>query len=90
MNQHDATGTEQETEDAVSPAILREKLIDALTPGYQAEFDPDEADQVGAFVEDALSEEDAAESSIDACLDTEPDLIAATIPAAANDGEFGS
>jgi hypothetical protein len=50
---------------------------------------------VGAFVEDALSEEDAAESSIDACLDVESDLIAATMPAAtrpvaANDGEFGS
>jgi hypothetical protein len=88
MNQHDATGPEKETEDAVSLAVLREKLIDALTPGFQAEFGPDEADQAGAFVEDALSEEDAAESSIDACLDAAPDLIAATMPAAANDGEF--
>jgi hypothetical protein len=44
---------------------LREKLLDAMTPGYQAEFDPDEAEQAGAFVEDALSEQDAAESDID-------------------------
>jgi hypothetical protein len=44
---------------------LREKLIDAQTPGYQAEFDPEEAERAGAFVEDALSEEDAAASHID-------------------------
>jgi hypothetical protein len=51
-----------------------EKLDDALNPGYQAEFDPDEAEQAGAFVEDALSERDAAESAID--------LVDATAPAA--------
>jgi hypothetical protein len=44
---------------------LRDKLIDAQTPGYQAEFDPEEAERAGAFVEDALSEEDAAASHID-------------------------
>lgn len=44
---------------------LREKLTDAQTPGYQAEFDPEEAERAGAFVEDALSEEDAADSSAD-------------------------
>ena len=44
---------------------LREKLIDAQTPGYQAEFDPEEAERAGAFVEDALSEDDAAASQID-------------------------
>ena len=53
---------------------LREKLLDAMTPGYQAEFDPDEAEQAGAFVEDALSEQDAAESDVD--------LVEATAPAA--------
>jgi hypothetical protein len=53
---------------------LREKLLDAMTPGYQAEFDPDEAEQAGAFVEDALSEQDAAESDID--------LVDTTAPAA--------
>ena len=44
---------------------LRKKLTDAQTPGYQAEFDPDEAERVGAFVEDALIEEDAADSNAD-------------------------
>lgn len=44
---------------------LREKLTDAQTPGYQAEFDPEEAERAGAFVEDALSEEDAADSNAD-------------------------
>ncbi|HEX8883248.1 MAG TPA: protein TraD [Noviherbaspirillum sp.] len=46
-------------------AALRDKLTDILTPGYAAEFDPDEAEQAGAFVEDALSLEDAAESCLD-------------------------
>ena len=50
---------------ANAAGALREKLLDAMTPGYQAEFDPDEAEQAGAFVEDALSEQDAAESDID-------------------------
>ena len=45
--------------------IVEEKLADAQTPGFQAEFDPDEAELAGAFVEDALSEQDAAESSSD-------------------------
>lgn len=51
---------------------LREKLIDAQTPGYQAEFDPEEAERAGAFVEDALTEDEAAASHID--------LIDATAP----------
>ena len=59
---------------ANAAGALREKLLDAMTPGYQAEFDPDEAEQAGAFVEDALSEQDAAESDID--------LVDATAPAA--------
>ena len=46
-------------------AALREKLADAEVPGYQAEFDPDEAERAGAFVEDAMSEQDALESTID-------------------------
>ena len=41
------------------------KLIDAQTPGYEAEFSPEEAEFVGAFVEDALSESDAKKSSLD-------------------------
>ncbi len=42
-----------------------EKLADALTPGYQAEFDPAEAEMVGAFAEHALSESDALASTHD-------------------------
>ena len=34
---------------ATADAALREKLTDALIPGYQAEFDPDEAEKVGHF-----------------------------------------
>lgn len=44
---------------------LREKMDDALTPGYQVEFDPYEAEKAGAFVEDALVEQDALDSDID-------------------------
>ena len=51
---------------ASAAAALREKLTDVLTPGFEAEFDPDEAEQAGAFIEDALSAQDAAESSLDA------------------------
>lgn len=50
---------------AAAAAALREKLTDALTPGYQVEFDPDEADRAGAFAEDALSESDAFASTDD-------------------------
>jgi len=52
-------------DNAAAVGALREKLNDAATPGYQAEFDPEEAERVGAFIEDALSEQDAAESGDD-------------------------
>lgn len=48
-----------------SNAATREKMTDILTPGYQAEFDPLEAENVGAFFEDAMSEKDALESTDD-------------------------
>ena len=50
---------------AAGATALREKLADALTPGYQAELDPEEAERAGAFHESALTEEDAAESTDD-------------------------
>lgn len=58
------------TDDAVAgyaDEIIRQKLIDAEVPGAVVEFDPDEADRAGAFVEDALSEQDArdAEEGLD-------------------------
>jgi hypothetical protein len=51
-------------------ALMYEKFRDALTPGLHIEFDPDEAHQVGAFVEDALSLDEASDS----CLDSEERL----------------
>ena len=45
--------------------VLVNKLDDARIPGFEAEFDPDEAERAGAFLEDALSEADALDSCID-------------------------
>ena len=42
-----------------APDTVSEKLDDIMTPGFQAEFDPEEAESAGAFSEDALSEDDA-------------------------------
>ena len=50
---------------ASAAAALREKLTDILTPGYEVEFDPDEAEEAGAFAEGALSLEDALDSCVD-------------------------
>ena len=47
---------------AADNALIIEKLTDALTPGLRIDFDPDEAMQAGAFLEDALTEIDAFES----------------------------
>lgn len=41
------------------------KLADLTVPGFQVPLDPDEAEWAGAFAEEALSEEDALESSVD-------------------------
>jgi hypothetical protein len=45
--------------------VVAEKFGDAETPGFQAEFAPDEAARAGAFKEDALSESDALQSTSD-------------------------
>lgn len=42
--------------------LVMEKLRDANIPGAVVEFDPDEAEMAGCFIETALSEEDALES----------------------------
>lgn len=44
---------------------VHQKLADAQTSGYQAEFDPAEAEAAGAFIEDALTETDALDSAHD-------------------------
>lgn len=49
--------------------VLRQKVLDLDIPGVEVAFDPDEAEQLGAFSEDALNEEDARESVIDLTLD---------------------
>ena len=46
--------------------LATSKLHDALTPGFAAEFSPEEAEMAGAFREDALSEADAFDSALDA------------------------
>lgn len=45
--------------------VVAVKLLDAMVPGAVVDFDPDEAERIGAFNEDALNEADALESTID-------------------------
>lgn len=49
----------------VTREVVIEKMRDAETPGFWAEFSPDEAELAGAFEEDALSLEDAIATDID-------------------------
>ncbi len=51
--------------------ILNQKLAAALHAGCIVEFDPDEAEHVGAFADDAITMEDALEST--------PDLLDETL-----------
>ncbi|PXW83271.1 hypothetical protein C8R34_12911 [Nitrosomonas sp. Nm84] len=51
--------------------VITDKLLDAEIPGFQAEFDPLEAQMLGAFTEDALSEQDALDSTIDHVAEVE-------------------
>lgn|GEM_PF-1065419 len=60
-----SSNTEIEIETKPTDAVI-EKLSDAETaPGFEVEFDPDEAEKAGAFEEDAISESDALDSSVD-------------------------
>lgn len=69
MNQKNVSEQVLTVNDETNAAkALAEKLVDALTPGFHVEFDPDEASTVGAFIEDALSEEDATQSSFDGVI----------------------
>lgn len=49
--------------------VVAVKLLDAMVPGSVVDFDPDEAERIGAFNEDALNEADALESTIDSTSD---------------------
>mgnify|MGYP001164230773 CR=1 FL=1 len=54
-----------ETDNPDIQEVITDKLLDAEIPGFQAEFDPLEAERLGAFKEDALSEQDALDSTND-------------------------
>ena len=58
-------GEKSKDDNEIQNQVIEEKLIDAETPGFQAEVDPDEAEKLGAFAEDALSEADALDSTSD-------------------------
>ncbi|BCA95189.1 hypothetical protein TUM19329_15500 [Legionella antarctica] len=45
--------------------VISEKLEDLVIPGFLVEVSPIEADIMGAFVEDALSEVEALEAAYD-------------------------
>ena len=45
--------------------VIAEKLDDLVIPGFLVEVSPIEADIMGAFVEYALSEEEAMEAAYD-------------------------
>ena len=55
----------------IQEQVIQEKLLDAEIPGFQAEFDPLEAQMLGAFTEGALSEQDALDSTIDHIAEVE-------------------
>ena len=55
----------------IQEQVIQEKQLDAEIPGFQAEFDPLEAERLGAFKEDALSEEVALDSTIDHTAEVE-------------------
>ena len=60
----------REEEEAVRAAYTRPDEATTLresvsVPGLEVEFDPEEAEQCGAFMENALSEEEAADASQD-------------------------
>jgi len=57
--------TKKPSEKEIFEQVLREKTLDADIPGFMVECSPEEAEALGAFEEDALSEVDALESACD-------------------------
>lgn len=51
--------------EGIDADVLRAKLEDMETPGFEVAFDPDEADALGAFREDALTYDEAIEAAWD-------------------------
>ena len=63
MDNKDPIPTKEQL-DAIDALAIKAKFMD-IVPGVAIEFDPEEADQMGAFEEDAMSLEDAIEASSD-------------------------
>ena len=62
-------GSNDSTDDLeIIDQVIKEKLLDAETLGFEVEFSPDEADVMGAFEETALTEKEAMDSVIDQLL----------------------
>ena len=49
----------------IASDILADKLLDAAVPGFFSECNPEEAEAMGAFSENALTEDDALIASFD-------------------------
>lgn len=49
--------------------VIAQKVLDLNIPGHEVSFDPEEAEALGAFVEDALDEQTARDASIDLTAD---------------------
>jgi type IV secretion system protein VirB1 len=56
--------SEAENLENIDPLEIKLSLLNTV-PGLVIEMDPDEAEKLGAFEEDALSFEDALEGTID-------------------------
>lgn len=66
MNFSTQTRSPDEDERAATLEVALQKLQDAYnTPGLVVSMDPDEAELLGAFEEDAMSYEDAIEAAFD-------------------------
>ncbi|EBM5962853.1 TPA: conjugal transfer protein TraD [Salmonella enterica subsp. enterica serovar 16:l,v:-] len=59
------TGTNEMTRPDVN-SVVQTKYRDLMTPGFVAEFSPEEAELAGAFEDDALNMRDAYDSAFDA------------------------
>jgi len=55
----------EENDDTPDLSIVVAKLVDSELPGAPVAFDPREADLAGAFVEDALDEDEALAAQFD-------------------------
>lgn len=70
MTEHDIDTYERPSDEQTLLETVEEKCrLLSEVPGLAVEFDPEEADMSGAFVEDALSLEDAEDAVFDRTMD---------------------